>query len=392
MFDDDALLGHDDFDDAFGESIRDTLNLDTWTAGEDLATLYERLAQEVHEAVAVETELRKEIRKQLFPRIKGRSDAPQHAGIYQATQADIERIHKNILFNGGVESCDGNSNVHDTLPLTITQLGVSLVSYSGEKGSWVHRLFRRDLRSRAESPAEEAIQLLEKRNQRGGLGLEDRHEKISQLGRRGIMAYAERSVLLEKSGSPWRMGHGVPAPYEILTGSGMMTLLEAGLNVLVKLLGEHKRFVFIPSAPRERLWLTIGEALRPLEFAIVETAHERMMKIVENGHYAQRYKRMAADFVNAVGHDILIGVYRASEISPAYIFYGHREYIHEAALIAMADSVLQPHRGFPMLIDLADSVCRGSLGLDGFAPSVETAYIDAGAPFRYQNERATRNL
>jgi len=44
-----------------------------------------------------------------------------------------------------VEACDGTCSVHDTLPLTITQIGVCLVSYLGEQGAWGHRLFRRDL-------------------------------------------------------------------------------------------------------------------------------------------------------------------------------------------------------------------------------------------------------
>lgn len=386
------IVSSGEFAESFGESLDQTLDLDTWTPGEELSTLYSRLEQEVAEAVTRETEMRKAIREQVFPRLKRRPNAPSGAGVYQASERDIERVHRSILFNGALEACDGNSNVHDTLPLTITQLGVSLVSYSGEQGSWVHRLFRRDLRTKGQDPVEEALMVLEKRNERGGIGIDERTSRLSDLARRGIMTYAERSVLLNKSDRPWRMGHGTPASYELLTGSGSMTLLVQSIEVLGKLLGEHKRFVFIPSSPRERMLLTIGEALRVLEYAVVDTAYERMLKIVENGHYAQRYKLMAMELVNAIGPDVVIGVYRASNLSPAYVFYAHREYAHEAALIAIADSTLQEHRGFPMLIDLADTTCRSALGLEGFAPTVETAYIDAGAPFRYQGERSTRKV
>jgi len=43
-----------DFEAAFGEPLSRTLDLSTWTAGEDLASAYARLEQEVSEAVAQE--------------------------------------------------------------------------------------------------------------------------------------------------------------------------------------------------------------------------------------------------------------------------------------------------------------------------------------------------
>lgn len=38
---------------------------------------------------------------------------PKNAGFYQAKRIDLERIHKGLLFNGGVEACDGINVVHD---------------------------------------------------------------------------------------------------------------------------------------------------------------------------------------------------------------------------------------------------------------------------------------
>ena len=72
------------------------------------------------------------------------------------------------------------------------------------------------------------------------------------------------------------------------------------------------------------------------------------------------------------------------------MFYAHIDRVHEAALIAMADSVLQEHRGFPMLIDLADRLCQSSFGVDTFMSSAQAAYSEAGEPFRYLAERSTR--
>jgi hypothetical protein len=77
-------------------------------------------------------------------------------------------------------------------------------------------------------------------------------------------------------------------------------------------------------------------------------------------------------------------------MAPPQLFYAHRDHAHEAALIAMADSVMQEHRGFPMLVDLADTVCRSTFGADSFTASTQLAHAQAGEPFRYLTERQTR--
>ena len=205
-----------EFEDAYGESLSQTLNLDTWIHGEDLAEMYGRLEKEIADAVIMEDSYREIIRKEVFSKIKSSPGAPHNAGITQAKKEDLERIHKGLLFNGGVEACDGTSVVHDTLPLTITQIGISLVSYNGNQGTWGHRLFRRDLRSKISDPVEEVLTVLERREKRESQGMDG--EKLSELARRGIMAFAERAILKDKSQALWRMGHGNLIAYELITG------------------------------------------------------------------------------------------------------------------------------------------------------------------------------
>lgn len=385
-----ALVDAHEFETAFGEPLVQALDLDTWQPGENLAALYGRLEEEIEQAVRQENRIRERIRQEVFPRLRTRVGAPPDAGVYEARVEDVERIHRGLLFNGAVEACDGTSVVHDTLPVTIAQIGVCLVSYQGDQGSWVQRLYRRDLRVRGLDPVEEALEVLERRQRRAGFDMTSHRDTLSDLGRRGIMTYAERAVLLHKSDATWRMGHGQPAPYELLTGSGSMELLAASLEVLRALILDHQRFVFIPSAPAERMLLTIGNALYPLEFAIVDTMTSSMQRIVDTGHYDRRYQGMVQRFVEEAGEKIVLGVYRASAMAPAQLFYAHIEHAREAALIALADSALQGHRGFPMLIDLADTVCRATFGTDSFTASTQLAYVEAGEPFRYLTERQTR--
>lgn len=384
------IIEADDFSAGYGESLEKALDLDTWERGEDLVGLFNRLDQEVSQALEQEDAIRKQVREVVFEQIVSRRNAPAGAGVFQAKIGDLKATQINILFNGAVEACDGTCVVHETIPLSIAQIGVCLVSYAGEQGAWVQRLFRRDLRVRGMDPIEEALAVLERRQSRSGVDQSDKRDRLSELGRRGIMSYAERAVLLKKSKAPWRMGHGNPAPYELLTGSGSMDLLIAGLEVLSQLILEHKRFVYVPSAPGERVLLTIGNALRPLEFAVVDTSERRMYPIIYEGHLRGRYRERAKEFYKQAAPKILVGVYRTSGDVPPQIFYGHAEFVQEAALIAMADSVLQSHRGFPMLIDLADTVCRSTFGAEAFNSTVQSAYAQRGNPLRYLGERDTR--
>ncbi len=381
-----------EFEAAHAEKFSDALDLSTWTLGEDLAATLDRLEQEVAEALMREDETRREVRRIVFPRLRNAPDAPANAGLYQAQRQHLEKIHAGLLFNGGVEACDGTSVIHDTLPLTVTQIGVCLVSYNGEQGSWAHRLYRRDLRSKMVDPVDEIMAALDRREKREAVGREE--DSPSELAQRGIMAYAERAILREKSSAIWRMGHGSPAPYELLTGlwSSQRDRIRISLDLIRWYALEHKRFVFVPSAPRKRHWLTIGNALRPLEFAIIQTLKPEIERLIETGGYRERggVKQEMERFRDEVGPEIVMGLYRAWDAAPPYLFYAHKDHAEMAAHIALADSLLQEHRGFPLLIDLADTVCSATFRAGSFTSLVQMAYASAGQPFRYLGERETR--
>lgn len=380
-----------EFEVAFGEPFQQTLDLATWTQGENLIESYTRLEREIADALAKEDSYRKIVREKVFSQLGNAAGAPKNAGVYQANRSDLERVHRGLLFNGGVEACDGISIVHDTIPLTITQIGVCLVSYNGQQGSWAHRLFRRDLRAQASDPVEEVLSILERRERREAQGLEG--EALSELARRGIMAYAERAILRGKSQASWRLGHGSPAPYELLTGLWASQISRMNVSLeLIRWFVDYKRFVFVPSAPRKRHWLMIGNALNPLEFAIVQTLQPDIRHMIDSGGYRDESGvRPAMEvFYHEVAPKIVVGLYRVWEAAPPYLFYAHVDHADMAAHIAMADSMLQEHRGFPMLIDLADTVCKTTFGVDSLLPSVQVAYTEAGAPFRYMGERETR--
>jgi len=397
-----TAISADDYREHFGEELRDILDIGTWLPG-DLSREYRRIEEEVHGAVRQEDSLQRRIRARVFPLLNDPARAPRGGGVFQAKLDLLARIHQGLLFNGGVEACDGTVQVHDTLPLTIYQIGISLVSYRGDEGTWCQRLFRRDLRQKGGDPVEEVVQLLERRSRREALNRATTQDGLGDLARRALMSYGERAVLLRRSKAVWRLGHGNPIPYELLTGAGCFEVMVASLTLLRELIEKHQKFVFVSSEPRERLLLTIGHALGPMQYAIVGTLKERLENWLHQDRFAvdvagevewdgERLKprQWIPRFLEQVASRVVVGVYRATLLAPAQVFYAHQDHADLAAHLVLADSALQEHRGFPLLLDVAHHVCSAVFA--GTLRSLtEAAYATAGEPWRYFSERTTRD-
>jgi len=384
-----------DFQRSFGEDLDVVLDMANWRSGVDLGIEYQRIEREVEQAVRAEDSHQRRIRDLVFPRLEERRSVLAHAGKHTADPSLIARIHRELLFNGGVDACDGAVQVHDTIPLTIYQVSASLVSYRGDQGSWCQRFFRKDLRQQCADPVQETLALLERRAQRGGGGPADAHDPLGALVQKALGAYAERAILLHHARAVWRMGHGHPMPYELLTGAGILELMTAATTTLRALI-ERERFVFVAGEPRERLLLTIGQALRPLEFAIVGTLDQW----VHDWFDQLRFRvgaRTTMDwdgepllptewlprFIDRVASQVAVGLFRATPLAPAQLFYAHINRAPLAAHIVLADSVLQEGRGFPLLLDLAQRTCRSVYGGGNLADLASTAYGAAGVASRY---------
>lgn len=392
----------DEFRESFGEDLSQTLDLATWRTDVNLTDEYRRIESEVRLAVEKEGEYQRNIRRSIFPRLQW--GAVPGCGVHKIPIRDIETIHRGLLFNGGVEACDGTNQDHDTLPLTIHQIGVSLVSYAGDRGTWHQRLFRRDVRCRNGDPVQEVLELLERRGRRAAVNHSNRHDAFSELFQRALMSYAERAILLHRSNAVWRMGHGSPAPLELLTGGGFVELMVRATRVIRELVEQHQKFLFVASEPKERALMTIGQALHPLEYAIVQTLEDRIAHTIDTVHFGDsggadlRWdgERLTpqdwlARFRDQIAPQVVVGVYRASPVAPPQVFYAHAAHADIAARIAVADSVLQQQRGFPLLIDLADRICSSIYGGGSLQDLTSAAYAASGVPWRYLSERATRH-
>jgi hypothetical protein len=386
----------------FDEDLSRVLDLDTWRPGGDLAQEYPRIERQVREALAQEDEVQRWTRMHIFPKLfEPVPGGPPNAGVFRADWDVLQGIHRGLLFNGGVEACDGTVQVHDTLPLTIYQVGVSLVSYRGDRGTWQQRLFRRDLLERGAQEAE-VLRFLEERARRAALNHATPSDRLGELARNTVMQYAERAILRYRSNAVWRMGHGNPITYELLTGADLLELMVAGTRVLRELIEGHRKFVFVASEPREQVLLTIGQALPPLHYAIFCTLEERLRAWFHQSRFTLEApegllwdgERIPAAewiprFLERVAAQVVVGVYRATRTAPPQLFYAHVDHAHLAAHIVLADSMFQEQRGFPLLIDLAHHVCQAVFS-GSLRYLTETAYAAAGAPWRYFSERTTR--
>lgn len=396
-----VALQPEDFRAQFGEDLRRALDISTW-GPRDLQQTYARIEREVRDAIRLEGTFHRRIRSRVFGVLNDPAIAPKGGGVFAARLELLPRLHAGLLFNGGVEACDGTVQVHDTLPLTVYQVGVSLVSYRGDQGTFCQRLFRRDFRQQGGDPVERVMELLQRRSERGGLNRADLRDPLGELARRALMSYGERAILTRVSQAVWRMGQGNPIPYELLTGTGCFEVMLTATTLLRELIEERKKFVFVSSEPRERMLLTIGQALRPMEYAIVDTLENRLRGWIHQERFLGEDRdwpvwdgtpiepwKWIPRFIEEVASQVVIGVYRASRLAPAQVFYAHADHAALAAHLVLADSVLQEHRGFPLLLDLADHVCGGVFGAT-LRALTESAYASAGAPWRYESERTTR--
>lgn len=370
---------------AFGESLESVLDLATWRGGTDLQSLYERLELDtrIGDALAQEDRAAAAIRSEIIPRLRDpdRPGAPPLAGVWRVQLDDLEKVHRGTLFSGDVDACDSTVQVHESLALTIVQIGIALVGYQGEEGTWSHRLYRRDLQGSPQNTVELARQLLEIRDPHSPRGPDDARNPITELGRRGITSYAERAVLTRMSDATWRMGSGSPAPYELLTGAGAMDLVLPSIDVLEELLVEHRKFIFVPTRGHRSL-LTIGRALAPLEFAVIHRLRGYITDMVEAGHLRGKALQRAKEFVSGAGEEVAVGVFRASTQAPPYVFYASadEELCAQAAAIALADAVIQEHRGYPMLLDMARQFCTAAFSREEFLGPIQAAYAARNEP------------
>jgi hypothetical protein len=386
---DDHIVTDAELERALSQSLRQALDLGTWEENAGL----EKMASSVHRFVSssVENERRWQeiVRTEVFPQLRTFKEAPAQAGIYPVPEHYLRSAYRNHLLCGGVTAVNGASASHDGMAASLVAVGICLVRYDGEVNSWRTNFFRRDQPVDAGDRAQEIRELFDLRGRRSGIGTGPGagRDQITYLLRRGVMAAAERRALLEKTNTAWRMGHGMPAPLELLTGSGSMSLIDEVLPVLEELLLRRTRWMFLLSPGSHFALATLANALEERHLGIFQKGKAALDEILERGHFSHGYWRKVEDFGRRLGEAIVVGGFRATRHAAGQVFVAHADHALPAGVLAMADAALQPHRGFPLLLDLAGMSARVFLGMEAFQGLVESAYARAGAPHLFSSER-----
>ncbi len=362
---------------ALGETVRESLDLAEWGTGPGLEDLLAHVHDAVAKSVTEEAALGESIRSRVLAELRHFPDAPASAGVYAVSEKHLADARRNLLLPGNVTACDAASAGHDGLTATVVTIGVCLVRYDGTMNSWRSSFLRHDFDAHAADPVGQLRTVLDRRSARSDESTGS--DPIHTLLRRGFMAAAERKALLERADTRWKLGHGVPAPMELLTGSGSMDLIDQTFPVLESLLLRETRWVFVPDTLSNRALLTVANALRPRELAIFQTGKPIVESIIETANFAPGYRKKVEEFAKKLGESTVVGGFRATRFSPPQLFVAHADRAVEAGILAMADGGMSPHRGFPLSLELAGIGARTGLGIDAFRGVVEAAYAKARA-------------
>lgn len=305
--------------------------------GDFISQAPETYARELSEDLKREEIIRREIRQKLLPK-----------------QFAVKRYEPNLkaaedlLFKGKVIGIDGTVAKQRTLAGLRCQIGVIAVNYYNEKVQKAYFISEASIRS----DVEDVIEILKSR--------EAKSRVLSDMVIRALMLYREREVAMRPEfANAYKLLHGPLLPFELMTGLGRLRALESTLDVLERLVSDPKVMSIISSTTQDD-YLTLGMALEKGEY-LVDESFSLGDEIRTNENFfgegkwrTQEYERVK-QFLEQVANQIWVGVIKVSD--RPYVFHAHKTVFDQAAAIIARDALLQREKGFPLLIDYADTLC-----------------------------------
>lgn len=253
-----------------------------------------------------------------------------------------------LLHEGRVVGIDGTVSKYRTYSGMRCQIGVVAVNYSGQQ---IKRSFFVSEAS-FRKPVEDVIATVARRN--------TAEDQISDMVVRALMLYREREAGLDpRFNDRYVMFHGPLLPFELMTGLGKWRALEATLTLLERLISE-KRFFSVISTTAYQDYLTFGRAIDKGQY-LTASHYTVGHHIADNKDFMAREKwredefERVSRFLRNYAEQIWIGVIRVSE--RPYVFHAHKDIFDKAAAIIARDAMHQREKGFPLLIDYADTLC-----------------------------------
>ncbi len=256
------------------------------------------------------------------------------------------------LYATNVCAVDGTYSSYSLLSGVRGQIGVAAVSYANQNIEEVLFVFEPDF----ETETEDVADILQRRKS------------------------SERGALV---------------PYELRTGLGRYRALPVCLGIAEKIIENKHAIGVIESSTHDEL-RSIGLALNPAqrEYVALKNFADELQSYLYGddftsaAHFNEEDRKLVDDFKDRFGHQLMIGLYRVGPKS--YVFEAHKDFFDQAAALLARDSLHQPERGFPLLIDHADSICSYVLSAADFKKRVEHELAKLDAWGREVYERRTR--
>jgi hypothetical protein len=352
-------------------SLADILSVTPWV---ELETYFDHLRERVDAAVLASHGRREQLRAEIL------AENPDLSSQIRRPPPEKMEWAKNLLGSGIVAASDGTVAAVPLLSGTKIQVGVVIVTNTGESVGLVTRVFEHELTTTGDT-AREFFDNLRKVH------------GTSNLASRALMLFGERKILLAQE-ADWRMIHGELIPFELRTGVGhpgenLPTVFE-----LVRHYVKDQRFIAVSESPEDLDVLNAGIVLEPGEFIELRTLADDLTGFLDGDEKAGTTKAGFNNldratfraFIAEVGPEVTILLIKAGH--RPFLLECHRDRVEEAAALFLADALwtrglpdggaTATARGFPFHIDLADNVARTMFKGGEFRTFIETRLMELG--------------
>ena len=351
-------------------SIAEILAAAPWT---DLERHLDLLRDRVDAAVLASHARRDQLRTEILAE---NLDLPTR--IRRPDQAALDRA-KNLLRTGVVAAADGTVAAVPLLSGTKIQVGVVVVTNTGETVRLVTRVFEHELAAQGGTAREFFASL---RRVHGN----------TNLASRALMLFGERQILIGQD-ADWRMIHGELIPYELRAGAGKPSNLPAVFD-LVRRYVDDQQFIAVSEGPEDLDVLNAAIVLEPGEYVELRSLADDLTVFLdgnpESGPAAAWFDKVDRatfrSFIHEVGPEVAVVLIKAGH--RPYLMECHKARVDEAAALFLADALWTrglpdqgatvTARGYPFHIDLADAVARTMFSAGEFRRFVETRLMELG--------------
>lgn len=276
---------------------------------------------------------------------------------------------KNELLSGNVVAVDGTCSNYDLLTVGFqARIGIIAVNYKNKKTDYT--LYISEPFIPYEKSDYDEIMDYAIRKKKGKVG-------ISNLHITAVMLFKEREIILRRE-EKYKMVQGDIFPYELKTGQGRLkglnSCLQLGRNIL-----NTDNIVATQTTTSDPAYRLIGNALESGEYIEINDYYDDLNSFLHGdgddfsipARFNPTDKQSFELFISDSKNKFSVGLYKGINSNRSYVFYAPKNNLKNMVNLLFADSSFLPMRGFPLLLDYADTICSRLLSAQDFKKQIE---------------------